>query len=60
MKEYIKFIILGKIEKYETISDNEFIKKNLEPLKLSELSEELSNYENRRKTDTNDYAFIDE
>lgn len=58
--EIMEILIKNKIEKYETISEDEFIKKNLEPLKLSELSEELSNYENRRKTDKNDYAFIDE
>ena len=45
----MEILIKNKIEKYETISDEEFIEKNLEPLKLSEISEELSNFENRRK-----------
>jgi len=32
----------------------------LEPLKLSEISEELSNFENRRKRPMSDYAFIED
>ena len=58
--EIMEILIKNKIEKYETISDEEFIKKNLEPLKLSEISEELSNFENRRKRPMDEYAFIDE
>ena len=38
----------------------EFIKNNLEPLKLPEISEELSNFENRRKQPMSDYAFIED
>ena len=56
----MEILIKNKIEKYETISDEEFIEKNLEPLKLSEISEELSNFENRRKRPMDEYAFIDE
>lgn len=56
----MEILIKNKIEKYETISDEEFIEKNLEPLKLSEISEELSNFENRRKRPMDEYAFIDD
>ena len=56
----MEILIKNKIEKYETISDEEFIKKNLEPLKLSEISEELSNFENRRKRPMDEYAFIED
>lgn len=56
----MEILIKNKIEKYETISDEEFIKKNLGSLKLSEISEELSNFENRRKRPMDEYAFIDE
>ena len=58
--EIMEILIKNKIEKYETISDEEFIKNNLEPLKLSEISEELSNFENRRKRPMSDYAFIED
>jgi len=58
--EIMEILIKNKIEKHETISDEEFIKKNLEPLKLSEISEELSNFENRRNQPMSDYAFIEE
>jgi hypothetical protein len=56
----MEILIKNKIEKHETISDEEFIKKNLEPLKLSEISEELSNFENRRKRPMSEYAFIED
>ena len=56
----MEILIKNKIEKYETISDEEFIEKNLEPLKLSEISEELSNFENRRKRPMDEYAFIED
>ena len=56
----MEILIKNKIEKYETISDEEFIKNNLEPLKLPEISEELSNFENRRKQPMSDYAFIED
>ncbi len=58
--EIMEILIKNKIEKYETISDEEFIEKNLEPLKLSEISEGLSNFENRRNQPMSDYAFIDD
>ena len=58
--EIMEILIKNKIEKYETISDEEFIQKNKEPLKLSEISEELSNFENRRKQPMSDYAFIED
>ena len=58
--EIMEILIKNKIEKLETISDKEFLENNLEPLKLSELSEELSNFENRRKKTMDEYAFIDE
>ena len=58
--EIMEILIKNKIEKYETISDEEFIKNNLEPLKLPEISEELSNFENRRKQPMSDYAFIED
>ena len=59
-QEIMEILIKNKIEKYETISDEEFIKNNLEPHKLSEISEELSNFENRRKRPMSDYAFIED
>lgn len=43
--EIMEILIKNKVEKYENISDEEFIKKNKEPLILSEINEELSNCE---------------
>jgi len=58
--EIMDIIIENKIKKYESISNKEFLKKNQEPIQLSDINEDLSDLEPRRKDPLEEYAFIDE